>query len=285
MRILVTGAGGFVGRVLANCLHTKGGHEVIGICRSLASARLTGGVTWLQADLAQDILPAMDIDYIVHCAALQEIGSLSVKDFVEANLAMTENIACFGKRIGIKGLIFTSSISLHGEIRGGLVDENTDIVNPSPYGIAKHLCELLLREYGTEFPTVALRLCGVVGPGAVAGWIAMMRLRAISCAPLAIYNPDQKFNNIVHIDDLYSLINSLCLRGFAGFNAFPLASRGHVTIREVAAELIDCTQAKIVEMGTSPGSFMISNEMAMGHFQYRPGDVVTNLRKFVHETK
>jgi nucleoside-diphosphate-sugar epimerase len=285
VRILVTGAGGFIGGVLARALSKRGGHEVVGLSRSITSAELRQGVKWVQADLVQDTVPDMEIDYVVHCATIQDVGTLSVKEFIDANLAMTEKIARFGKRNGVRGLIFTSSISLHGEIRGVLVDENTGIINPSPYGISKQLCEQLLRGYMGAFPIVAMRLCGVVGPGAVNGFLARMRLKAIADEPVVIYNSDRLFNNIVHTDDLINLILSLFVRGFSGFNAFPVASTNPISIHAAVTELIKAVRSKseIVDNRLSTESFIVSSEMARSLFQYNPCDVVTNIHKFVNE--
>lgn len=284
MKIFVTGAGGFIGHILADGLQ-QGGHEVIGLYRSSGPRLPSTGIVRLEWDLSRGIPLADEVDYIVHCAALQNPSGISVKEFIDTNLAMTENVLLYAKRSGVKGVIFTSSVSLHGEVRSGLVSENTDRVNPSVYGVSKYLCELMLRDCAAQIPSVSLRLCGVIGSGADKCWLANLLAKAVRGEDIQIVNKDGLFNNVVHTDDLLQLLLSLLANGFSGFNAFPIASKSPVSIAAVVNEIISATGScsKMIDNGLTANSFTISNDVAVSGFHYQPSGVVDNLQKFVKE--
>jgi UDP-glucose 4-epimerase len=285
MNILVTGASGFLGRALAEGLHRAGGYDVVGLSRTVPQDACGCGMRRVRCDLTGEISIDCNVDYIVHCAALQEPAGMPVREFVETNLAMTANVLQFARRAGARGIVFTSSVALHGDVRGGRLDETTDRINPSVYGVSKYLCELLLQEFQAAIPTVALRLCGVVGPGADKCWIARVLAKAVRGEEIGIVNGAAAFNNVMHTDDLLRFLRVLFANGFSGFTAFPIASHSPLSVREAVTELLRASGSTsgIVDHGDRAGSFVISNSFAMDHFQYEPTAVADNLKKFARQ--
>jgi nucleoside-diphosphate-sugar epimerase len=286
MRILVTGADGFIGRIIAEGLQKRGGYEVVGLCRAGIPEKNLPGMTWVVSDLLSREVPLLqDLDYIVHTASVQDSRGLTISDFIGMNLAMTENVANLGRRAGVKGVVHTSSIDVHGEVRSGILDENTDRINPSLYGVSKYLCERLLEENCSSFSTISLRLCGVIGPGAHRGWIASVLAHAIAGESIGIYNETEMFNNVIHTDDILQLLLILFTSGFTGFKAFPIASSGSVPIRNVVEQIVEAvgSSSKIVSTAAKAKPFMISSCFAMDRFMYAPTAVSDNLGKYVRE--
>ena len=65
MRVLVTGASGFIGRHLVARLGAEG-HEVVGAARNLKQARrLIPGIVWVHGDLDRDLAPAKPFGRII----------------------------------------------------------------------------------------------------------------------------------------------------------------------------------------------------------------------------
>ncbi len=285
MKIIVTGASGFVGRIIAEGLQANGNHTIIALYRNKPPEMCENGVLWLKNDLAREIPLVGDADYIVHCAAVHNFQEMSLQEFIDINLAMMGNVILCAKRAGVKGIVFTSSIDIYGEVKSKFVDEKTDRINPTIYGVSKYLCECMLQDCQNILPSVSLRLCGIVGPGAKKGWIAKVLAQAVCGEEIGIVNENGWFNNVVHTDDLLQFLLTLISNGFYGFNAFPVASKNSVTIKDAVIEIIKVTGScsKIINNGLSANSFVIGNELAINYFNYGPADVLANIIKYANE--
>ncbi|MDD2365635.1 MAG: NAD(P)-dependent oxidoreductase [Desulfuromonadaceae bacterium] len=282
MRLLVTGAGGFIGNSLLKGFIASEKYQVVGLYHKKKIGLIAPCLKTLQCDLTDKITLDEPVDFVIHCAGIDTSDGIPVKDYIETNLAITDSVAVYAKSAGVKGVIFASSISLHGKISCGLLTEHSARVNPTLYGVSKFLSEELLRSYAEHFPVVALRLCGVVGRDSRANWLTKVRYLAERGEDIDVFNADMLFNNILHTEDLLCFILMLIDNGFAGFNAFPLASKEPIPIREVVSEIVNGldSRSRILDKGIADNSFLISNDYAINNFGYNPSNVITNLRRF-----
>ena len=179
MKILVTGAVGFIGSHTAERLHSLG-HEVIGLDNfndyySLKLKQLNAGVLKNQgikvvkqdlrdANLAE-VLPN-DINYIFHFAAQPGISSTSTfEDYFTNNIIATKNLIDYAetcKNLSLFVNIGTSSIY-------GIEATYPESVAPKPashYGVTKLTAEQLVlqKSRGCSFKACSLRLYSVIGP-------------------------------------------------------------------------------------------------------------------------
>ena len=179
MKILITGAAGFIGSHTAERLHSLG-HEVIGVdnftpyydvkLKELNAKTLSDkGVTIIRHDLRSDdlikVLPS-DIDYIFHFAAQPGISSTSTfEDYFTNNVIATKNLidyATLCKQLKLFVNIGTSSIY-------GLEATFPEDIAPQPashYGVTKLAAEQLVLQKSREeqFKSCSLRLYSVIGP-------------------------------------------------------------------------------------------------------------------------
>ena len=116
MRVVITGATGFVGRNLAEGLH-RDGLSVEATGRSFQVGRELDeqGITFRSADLrdAARLVEAIGpADVLVHCAA--KTGDWgSERDFFDANVFGTRNVIRACRERGIRKIVFVSTPSVY----------------------------------------------------------------------------------------------------------------------------------------------------------------------------
>lgn len=173
-KVLITGAGGFLGRYIAGQLLKKNYH-VFSFSRSPHPLLAELGVTQFLGDLKNydDVKKAMHgMDAVIHTAGMVGIWG-RYEDFFATNVIGTENILKAMRACGIKKLVYTStpSVAFGKESLCG-VDEST----PYPehyltyYALTKSLAEkMVLEAYDPSaldgLVTVALRPHLIFGPG------------------------------------------------------------------------------------------------------------------------
>lgn len=182
MKILVTGAAGFIGSHLCEKLLTDKNNEIVGVDiftgptpKNLKSVNLGNLLKNTRFRLIEtDLLTANlekllnDIDVIYHLAGIPGVRSSWGKDFdpyVTNNISGTQRLLEAVKNKKIVKFIYASTSSVYGEV-AGKVAENAYLSPLSPYGITKltgeHLCNVYHKSF--HIPIVTVRFFTVYGP-------------------------------------------------------------------------------------------------------------------------
>lgn len=159
-RILVTGAGGFIGRALVQRARAAG-HAVVALSR--ADGTLAGGYE----DVPALTRACEGADAVVHLAARAHRGG-SDADF-ECNVLATRAVAQAARAAGVHRLVFLSSIGVNGNLtRGKPFDESDPPAPVEPYARSKLRCEQDLPRLlaGSSTQWTILRPPLVYGPDA-----------------------------------------------------------------------------------------------------------------------
>lgn len=179
MRVLVTGANGFVGRALCNRLQISG-HSVVPAVRRASG--IVGEAIVGDVEGAPDWTPALcGCEAMVHLAARVHVMNDTAQDplalYRATNTAATLNLARQASQAGVKRFVFISTIKVNGEGRDTAYRE-TDVPAPEDaYAISKWEAEQglqrIARETGLE--VVILRPPLVYGPGVKANFLRLMK--------------------------------------------------------------------------------------------------------------
>lgn len=175
MRVLITGAGGFIGTTLVERLRARGqlvGRRVEAL--ALADMHLPESVvqdaTAIRGDLANPAIlrqvEAFGADVVFHLAAIP--GGASEADYaagrrinLDASLALFEGAAASGRR---PVLVYASSIAVYGAALPDPVVPDTPLRPAVTYGAHKRACEILLADFSRRglVDGRSVRLPGIV---------------------------------------------------------------------------------------------------------------------------
>jgi nucleoside-diphosphate-sugar epimerase len=256
MRILVTGAGGYLGGVIAERLRAAGA-DVIGTRRPALEAE-------------------GPFDAVVHCAA-ELPGKLPDSQLVPINRAMTYHLAEWALKRGVGRFVLASGCNVYGPVRGDTPE--TAALDPSDtYAQSKAESERVLTEAarGTGMKACILRISAPYGPRLQRETvIRRFLLRAASGETMILSGSGAREQDFVFEDDVAEAFLAALDRSVSGiFNIAGGAPVGMRKLAESVARIFGLDPAKAVRCeGEDPqeeyrGRFPI--DAAREHLGYRP---------------
>jgi nucleoside-diphosphate-sugar epimerase len=166
MNVLITGAGGNLGRALVPALAENGHEPVLMDNRPISTA-----YRFIQGDVTKkaDILEAVKgMDAIVHAAALHGIhlSKYTHDDYWNLNVSGTYNVYEAAREHRVKKVLLCSTMGVYGAGTAGsensfaVVTENLPLLPRDIYGQSKKICEDLAAFYNRnhDIQTIAYRL-------------------------------------------------------------------------------------------------------------------------------
>jgi UDP-glucose 4-epimerase len=182
MKVLVTGATGFVGNALCKHLATHG-HQVMRAVRR--DATLSGDIVFSEIDGATDWAEALTgCDVVVHLAARVHMMDDTAPDplalYQATNTDATLNLARQATQAGVKRFVYVSSIKVNGEGRDTPYREADAAAPEGAYAISKWEAEQGLQRIAADsgLEVVILRPPLVYGPGVKANFQQLLRMVA-----------------------------------------------------------------------------------------------------------
>jgi nucleoside-diphosphate-sugar epimerase len=238
MRVLITGASGFVGRPLVEALGNAG-HGVRAAVRDRRALDFPAGVEIAHMpDLAGvvDWTPLLDgIDAVVHLAAIAHAErEVSDDEFDRVNHRATAAFARAAMAAGVKRFVFVSSIGAQSGPTSARPLSEADTPAPTKsYGRAKLAAENAVRESGV--PYTILRPMLVYGPNPKGNMAKLVRLARLP-VPLpfgALHAP----RSLVALDNLVGAIRFALEDECARNETFIVADSQTITVAEIISIL------------------------------------------------
>lgn len=256
MKVLVTGASGFVGRRVCAALLQEGHAVVAPVRRNVSRAPMPAGVEVepLADPLdATALAPHLDgVDAVVHLAArvhiMAETAADPLAEFRRINVEGTRAVAAAAQAAGVRQLVFVSSIKVNGEGREAPYTE-ADVPRPlDPYGQSKLDAESAVRSASGSLAWTILRPPLVYGPGVGGNFRRLLRLAGAAARwPLPLGGIDN-LRSMIFVDNLADAIATTLAHPAARRQTFLVSDDHDVSVSELLRRL--CTG-----MGSRPRLF------------------------------
>jgi UDP-glucuronate 4-epimerase len=224
MKVLVTGAAGFIGSFTALRLLERG-DEVVGLDNlndyydvSLKQARLARlrpkrGFRFVHADLADQaalskLFEQEKFDRVVHLGAQAGVrySIEAPHSYIQSNITGTLNVLEGCRHTGVAHLVYASSSSVYGASGRLPYSVHEAASHPvSLYAATKRSNELMAHSYSSVFgiPTTGLRFFTVYGPWGRPDMALFLFARAILAGePIKVFNQGHHQRDFTYVDDI-----------------------------------------------------------------------------------
>jgi UDP-glucuronate 4-epimerase len=224
MKILVTGAAGFIGMHVSQLLLARG-DQVVGLDNlndyyspqlkqdRLARLMPAAGFRFLKMDVAHreamaELFAQERFDRVVHLAAQAGVRYSLVNPhaYIDSNVVGFMNVLEGCRHSGVQHLVYASSSSVYGGNTRMPFSEHDNIDHPvSMYAATKKANELMAHTYSHLFalPTTGLRFFTVYGPWGRPDMALFLFAKAIlEDRPIDVFNHGQMVRDFTYVDDI-----------------------------------------------------------------------------------
>jgi UDP-glucose 4-epimerase len=273
MKILVTGALGFVGKNLCKRLIEQG-HDVIGL-DNYEIGKATDeveGVKYIPWDIEQiEYLKGDGIDLCFHLAALSRIQPSfeQPSETFRVNTRGTEAVCEWARQFNIKVVYSGSSSQWHDPFQ-------------SPYAMYKKLgedvCKMYKKIYNLNVEIA--RFYNVFGPGEIvdgkwAAVIGLWRRQVRDGEPLTIVGDGEQRRDFTHIDDIVDALIKIGFGTESVEDAWELGTGFNYSLNEVADIFIEkfgCEKVYIPQQRGNYQQTLRENDLALEKLDWKPTD-------------
>ena len=308
MKILVTGAAGFIGSHTCESL-VKMGNSIIGIDNfdpfyspklkelNLAQLRQNSNFQFYKADIRDchalnQILSSNQVDTVIHLAAKAGVRPSidSISEYYDVNVNGTVSLLEAMRKNGVKKMLFASSSSIYGNNQKVPFSEIDRVDNPiSPYASTKKSGELLCHVYKHlyNFDITCLRFFTVYGPRQRPDLAIHKFTRLIlENKPIPFYGDGSSSRDYTYIDDIVNGIKC-AMDNLEGFKIFNLGESKVITLKNLVEVIEQILGKKAVlhhlpmQQGDVSRTYADISK-AKAEIGYNPVyDIETGMRKFI----
>lgn len=260
MKILITGATGFIGAAL--CLEfLRRGHDVGALGRTheklerlkARAVDLSGHLEIVQEDICSIQTLPNDVNTIIHAAGLFYSRALSnPAQTIKVNVGGTARLVTLARNYRTRSFVFLSSQMVYGNSLPPWSEEQCPIPS-NVYGFSKYASEEIIWGAREEMDVVVLRLSRVYGVGLFMRWeelVGTFVQRAKVGKPLEVHGDGSQRVDLVHLRDVVHCV-ALIIESqnqTVWNNTFNVGGGGSISIREIAEAV-----AEIAKINGFPG--------------------------------
>jgi len=272
MRILVTGAAGFIGSAyVRHVLHEHAADRVLGLdlltyagnMANLAEVRDDPRFGFVQGDIADAGLVgqvATDVDAIVNFAAETHVDRslLDPEAFAKANVIGVMTLLEAARTNGLR-MLQVSTDEVYGHVPSGdAANEHYPLRPRSPYSAAKAGGELMCQAFGTSYETdvVITRGANTIGPRQYPEkLVPLFVTNALQDLSLPVYGDGRQVRNWMHVEDHAAAVDLVLRHGASGeaYNVGADNERENLDVIHAILERLDKPRSLIRHVADRPG--------------------------------
>lgn len=259
MKILVTGADGFIGSHLCESLVKKGfcvralsQYNSFNFWGHLEKSEFLKDIKLISGDLRDSFFCAKlvkDIDVVFHLGALIAIpySYIAPQSYVDTNIQGTLNMLEAAKNEGVSKFIHTSTSEVYGSAIYTPIDEKHPLQPQSPYSASKISADMMALSYYNSFdlPVIVARPFNAYGPRqsarAIIPSIITQILSGQKEIKLGDLSPKRDLNFV--LDTCEGFISLLNLNNFG--EVFNIASGVEYSMQEVLDKILKLTNKEV----------------------------------------
>ncbi len=229
MRIMIFGAGGYLGKKLMRCLESEG-HKVAGVCRKIPADADTRDRKILRAGTEEVRRELQNVcyDWVINCAAVYEHGHTQIHQIVDANTIFALQVLDCSLECGVKKILTMDT---------GL-PKHTNLYSFTKKQFAE-FGEFYAERYGITFVNILLEM--FYGEDEPEGrFLAECCRKMMRGEPLFLTEGTQK-RDIIHIDDVCNAIKLILEASLEGYRSIPVGSGEAVPIRTIIEYMHEVT--------------------------------------------
>jgi NAD dependent epimerase/dehydratase len=260
-KVLVTGAGGFIGSHLVDALVTRGAlvrafvrynsRGSLGLLHQLPES-VRSQVEILYGDLRDTAAvegAVLGVTHVFHLGALIAIpySYFHPVEVVETNVMGTLNILQAARSVGVERVVHTSSSEVYGTALYVPIEESHPLQGQSPYSASKIGADKIVESYYCAYslPVVTLRPFNTYGPRqSTRAIIPTIITQALTNEVVKIGNLETRRDLTYVTDTIQGFLSVAEVDGIEG-ETFNLGTGQEVSIAELAQEIFSL-------MGKSP---------------------------------
>jgi dihydroflavonol-4-reductase len=208
MRIVVTGATGFIGCQLAQILAGLG-HDLVATGRAASEVESTRLARLEKAGVRVEVGSLLDpgfaatltktCEIVIHLAAAQHEGNVPDSYFRDINVSGTRHLLEAAIHAGARRFVYGSTIGVYGAAGD---QELTELTAPRPeniYATTKLEAEQLVSAHSSQIETCIGRISETYGPG---DFRLLKLFRAIDRGAFVMLGSGENVRQVIYVDDL-----------------------------------------------------------------------------------
>lgn len=211
MKILITGAKGFLGSAFVNDLTKAGKYEIIALVKD--DGQPYDSVKYISADLSNssftdNILGTADcVIYLAQSNQYRNFPS-GAPDMFAVNTAAVASLLDWSSKNGVKKFIYASTGNVYEPRQEHL--KETDTTRPNSfYAASKLSAELLVQSYSGIFETIVLRIFSLYGPGQQGMMIPGIIQKIYNSEPIALAKNVGIYLTPLYITDAVKMLQKI----------------------------------------------------------------------------